>query len=258
MRRAAGRAVHRRQDPDVKTPAGEPGTPAGIDDHGTPETDDDTPTPAVPGIPDGCVATATGTETVKFYAIKGGAALLTKESAGLAFVTPIKIAEKGVYFPNGVALAENKRVKSLAAAGKQVIRIQAAENNTFDKAASVLQTGQTKKWAAKISADGKYMDVTTPALTVTEGDATVSLTITNKGVPTVVDTGMKVVATPTVTSVKDGAGRYVAAPAQGATLDSYSIKIKGTGFNATKENNTVKIGGVEATVTPVVSGSRRS
>ena len=81
--------------------------------------------------------TSTGTETVKFYSIKGGAALLTKESWGLAFVTPIKIAEKGVYFPNGVALSDAKRIKSLAAAGKQVIRIQAADGNTFDKAASV-------------------------------------------------------------------------------------------------------------------------
>src|SRR5690348_18505553 len=62
---------------------------------------------------------------------------------------------------------------------------------------------------------------------------------------------MKVYTTPTVTSVKDASGRYVAAPAQGGTLDSYSIKIKGNGFNATKENNTVKIGGVEATVTAV-------
>jgi hypothetical protein len=226
-----------------------------------------TPGNGTAGAPPGCAASSGGTaETVTIVAADLTTTLAAKTSA-ITFVPPPAIAtisgsQNAVITENSSALPIASQVTQLNAAGNQIIRIKAGASFAFTGAGSSLSGTLGGKALTTVSflsaADGPqtltgagdngntWIAKTGTSLTAS---ATPTLTITQSAVSrsfTSVETGLTIVAVPTVTSLGVKEGKSGAATA---------TTIVGTNFGTTIGEIGVTFCGVAAPAPSAVTAT---
>jgi hypothetical protein len=203
----------------------------------------------------GCDATVVTdtykSETIKFKGIAlASGATVTKTLSGVVLVDEVAVSTDKFYHLNGKAIDSTKRVTAVSTAGKETLQIDAAAGIKFYNGMTVTTVDsdptKVKKFVVKIvpavvgGVNQKYgttATLTTPA-GLPAGPLTVA--ITNQGLTTNLVTGLTVKAVPSVAKLSKNSGAYAG---------GYDVVITGKGFDATTlTNNTVKFGGVSATV----------